>query len=65
MVGSGTWLNLVIFCLYLLDVVGVVGVQRPLSVLEDSVVHLDTKTLVLFFVKLHEQLTCVDGGFAT
>lgn len=47
------------FSRLLADVVGVVGVKRPLGILEDSVLHFDAEALVFFLVEFDQELTGV------
>lgn len=47
------------FSCLLSDVVGVVRVERPLGILEDSVLCFDAKALVFFLIEFDEKLTGV------
>ena len=62
-----SWLYLVgcLLNLLLFDVIRVVGVEGSLGILKDTIVDLNTKSFVFFFVKLDKELTSVDSCFAT
>lgn len=44
--------------------VRVVGVKRPLNILQNTVLHFDSESLVFLLVELDEELACVDGASA-